>query len=181
MTAVACEIGVPPGVGSSGSLWETDAVWGREHPTPGANFPWHRRLPAASGVMEVTGWAVPAGLSHGGGGKGRARRPLALLTARVDSGPACVLQAGSDFAFTQLSWSGFALCFGPGPTPYEVGSLFREEKRRGDIVFSGRLESPLHHLPEVGGSSASEPALLRRFWEEQARDERTHLTILLGH
>lgn len=55
-------------------------------------------------------------------------------------------------------------------------------------MLSGRLESPLHHLPEVRGSSAPEPAVLRSFWEEQggtvttkAGDERTHLTILLGH
>lgn len=138
MTAVGCQIGVPPGVGSSGSLWEADAVWGREHPTPGANFAWHRRLPAASGVMEVTGWAVPAGISHGGGGKGRAR-PLALLIARVDSGAACVLQAASDFAFTQLSWNGFALRFGLGPTPYEVGSPFRGEET---LCFPGGLRTP---------------------------------------
>lgn len=60
-----------------------NAVWGREHPSPGANLPWRRRLPAASGVLELTGWAAPAGVLHGGAGKGRARRPLAPRTARV--------------------------------------------------------------------------------------------------
>lgn len=66
---------------------------GREHPIPGAKAflgagvcrP-EKKVVEQSGVMEVTGRAVPAGVSHGGGGKGRACRPLAFCsTSRFES------------------------------------------------------------------------------------------------
>lgn len=86
--------------------------------------------------MEVTGRAVPAGVSHGGGGKGRACRPLAFA-APLDSRAAWVPQLRSGFASTKLSRSGFALCFGLGPMPCEAGSLFGGEKT---LCFPGGRE-----------------------------------------
>lgn len=140
-----------------------------------------RKAVEQSGVMEVTGWAVPAGVSHRGGGKGRACRPLAFA-AHIDSEASCVLQHGRSFASTKLSWSSFALCFGLGPAPYGAGSLFGGEET---LCFLGG-ESPSDRFFKVRGSSAPGPAVLRSFWEQEEREARqrhrlamegAHLTI----
>ena len=78
------------------------------------------------------------------------------------------LQPGSGFAFTKLSWSGFALCFGMGPCLVERVPFL--EKRR-HCAFR-EAESPSHHLSEVRGSGTPGPAVLRSFWEREEQEAR---------